>query len=265
MLRSLLLLQARREGNDEEKTLLKDEPEMVKLYDAYATAMREVDRIRTDAETELETTKREMEKFKKETEVLREEKKKIKEENQTLLKNQNVSVTSSAPPAPKPKQDQGGSFLAMGSAIERFAEIESLKIEIARLTENLNDVSKERDGLQNALKTERSKVAEQSVLLNESRHLKEEQHDLLELFAHVEAERIAAQEELERIGGIHAVKRAKMHAEESLERACDNAGHRKEDEKNSTHHELTPPSPPLMRKQHVPVRSSVTATSVFDV
>ena len=172
MLRSLLLLQARREGNDEEKTLLKDEPEMVKLYDAYATAMREVDRIRTDAETELETTKREMEKFKKETEALREEKKKIKEENQKLLNNQNVSVTSSAPPAPKPKQDQGGSFLAMGSAIERFAEIESLKIEIARLTENLNDVSKERDGLQNALKTERSKVAEQSVLLNESRHLK---------------------------------------------------------------------------------------------
>ena len=49
VLRSLLLLQARREGNDEEKTLLKDEPEMVKLYDAYATAMREVDRIRTDA------------------------------------------------------------------------------------------------------------------------------------------------------------------------------------------------------------------------
>ena len=100
VLRSLLLLQARREGNDEEKTLLKDEPEMVKLYDAYATAMREVDRIRTDAETELETTKREMEKFKKETEVLREEKKKIKEENQKLLNNQNVSVTSSAPPAP---------------------------------------------------------------------------------------------------------------------------------------------------------------------
>ena len=85
----------------------------------------------------------------------------------------------------------------MGSAIERFAEIESLKIEIARLTENLNDVSKERDGLQNALKTERSKVAEQSVLLNESRHLKEEQHDLLELL-HVKLN--VAQEELERIG-----------------------------------------------------------------
>ena len=212
--------------------------------------------------------------------MLRDENKKLVEEN---AKKQ-VPIVVEKTPKEKKKEQTG--FLAMGSAIERFAEIETLKIEIARLTEDLNNSNKERESLHHALKEERVKVSEQTAMLSDFGHLKEEQKDLLELLAHIEAERVATQKELESVAGVQAVERAKMYADESLKRACGSsssssrnddddgivvvAAHKEENKKN--HLLSTPPTPPAMRKKHPitpppPVHTSTTTTTttVFDV
>lgn len=278
VLKSLLVLQDRRREGDKNDVDLNKEPEIVKLYDAYATAMREVDRIRTESEKETKEREEEVNKFEKELKTLREENKKLCEEMEKHREHQVQKQSQSQ----EQNSNNIGGFLAMGSAIERFAEIENLKIEVTSLTEKLEIRNNECMSLDRDLKLERSKVSEQSKLLSQVQTLKDEHHDLLELLAHVEAERVATQMELERVAGVHAVKRAKLKAEDSLERASRTDGEGKQEEEKEEEDKkkelsssiplspTTPPTPPVMRKKEevrkdMPLTKRTTESLAFEV
>eukprot|EP00939_MAST-03C_sp_MAST-3C-sp1_P001016 g1016.t1 len=237
LLKALLVMEERvrsssSKGDDDATTStssVRNEPEVVRIVFEYEEAVR----LRTEVETKAENDTRrhiaESLELKQKLDRLRRENEELKHqvvglEHAKASADARVSSTASASRSSRnlasvARVDEGrngSSFMdGISGAMETFAETESLKSKVTRLSDRLCKMEVENDGLKKALDAAKSDLATKSAAAGELKALKEEHVDLLTLLGRVETLRISLGEALERVAGPKARKNAENVAFET--------------------------------------------------
>lgn len=232
--RSLIYMQERqkqhgRVDND-------DEPELVKLMDEFQAAVEKADLLelkqqeeRQRFESEIKARDERIAELTKACESM-----KITGSRDGETKSTKSKVTtdpSSSTSTSQPSTTSQNSFLAMGTAVKHFAEVEALKVERDGLVATVKRSEKQIEDLTNLVKRSNLELEKTRSTLKSKDGLEAEQGDLLVLLAHVEAKRMALSKALHAMGGKDAVRDAERDAISTLEKVANGAANTREDEK----------------------------------